>query len=141
MVKIKIKKLHPDAKIPTYANPGDAGMDIYSNEDLTIKPNHRALVKTGISLEFPKEYVALIWDKSGIAKNGVTTLSGVGDSGYRGEYKVVLLNIGSKPYEIKKGQKIAQILIQPIIHPEIEEVKTLSKSKRGTGGFGSSGLN
>jgi dUTP pyrophosphatase len=141
MVKIKVKKLCPEAKLPIYANPGDAGMDIYSCEDLVIKPKHRVLVKTGISMEFPKGYVALVWDKSGIAKKGVTVLAGVGDAGYRGEYKIVLLNIGSQDYFVKKGEKIAQILIQKVEVPQIEEVKELSDSKRGTGGFGSSGLN
>ncbi|MBT4377047.1 dUTP diphosphatase [archaeon] len=141
MVNVKIKKLSPGAKIPTYANSGDAGMDIYSNEDLILPPKHRAMIKTGISMEFPEGCVALVWDKSGIAKSGVTTLAGVGDPGYRGEYKIVLLNIGSKPYEIKKGEKIAQILIQKVEQPKIEEVYDLSDSERGSGGFGSSGLN
>jgi len=140
MVKIKVKKLHPDAKIPTYANPEDAGMDIYSCEDLVIKSKHRAILKTGISMEFPKGYVALVWDKSGLSKKGITTLAGVGDSGYRGEYKIVLLNIGSQDYFVKKGEKIAQILIQKVEQPKIEEVEELSSSKRGAKGFGSSGL-
>jgi len=140
-MKIRIKKLHSDAIIPSYAHEGDAGMDIYSIEDITIMPKHRVLVGTGISIELPKGYAALIWDKSGVAKNGVTTLSGVGDSGFRGEYKAVLLNVGSKPYKIKKGQKIAQILIQKVEKPEILEVEKLSESKRGKSGFGSTGLN
>jgi len=141
MIKIKIKKLVSDAKIPSYAHLGDAGMDIYSNENLIIKPKHRALVKTGISMEFPEGNVALVWDKSGIANKGITTLAGVIDSSYRGEIKIALLNIGSQNYEIKKGEKIAQILIQPISQGEIEEVFELNESSRGERGFGSSGLN
>lgn len=140
MVKLKIKKFHEDAKVPSFANDTDAGMDIYSIEDITILPNHRTLVRTGLGMEFPKGYAALVWDKGGIAKNGVTTLAGVGDAGYRGEYKIVLYNLSSKPYKIKKGQKIAQILIQKIFQPEIELVEEMSDSKRGLGGFGSSGL-
>jgi len=140
-MKLKIKKLHPDAKIPSYANKTDAGMDIYSIEDVIILPNTRTLVKTGISMEFEKGYVALVWDKSGIAKNGLTKIGGVIDSGYRGEYKIMLLNISSKPYKIVKGQKIAQILIQKVFQPEIELVEELSSSDRGEGGFGSTGLN
>lgn len=140
MVKIKIKKLVSDAKIPCYAHPGDAGMDIYSCEDLVIKPKHRSLVKTGISMDFPKGYVALVWDKSGIATKGLTALAGVIDSGYRGEYKILLLNVGSKDFKIEKGQKIAQILIQPVIQPKIEEAEELDESSRGKGGFGSTGL-
>lgn len=138
-MKIKIKKLHSDAIIPKYAHDGDAGMDLFSIEDLILKPKHRAIVRTGLSIEFPKGYVALMWDKSGIAKEGVTTLAGVGDAGYRGEYKIVLYNLSSKKYEIKKGQKIAQILIQKVESPEIEEVDELSETSRGTGGFGSTG--
>jgi len=139
-MKIKIRKLSKDAKIPSYANKTDAGMDIYSNEDLIIKPGYRTLVKTGISIEFPRNYTALVWDKSGIAKKGIKVMAGVFDSEYRGEYKIVLLNVGSKDYVIKKGEKIAQILIQPVVHVKIEEVETLGKTKRGSGGFGSTGL-
>ncbi len=140
MVKIKIKKLVSDAKIPSYAYPEDVAMDIFSCEKLIIKPKCRVLVKTGISMEFPKGYVALVWDKSGIAKNGVTCLGGVIDSNYRGEYKIILLNVGSKNYKIKKGQKVAQILIQPVVHGKIEEVNELDESSRGEDGFGSTGL-
>lgn len=140
MIKIKIKKLHPDAKIPNYANSTDAGMDIYSIEDVVIEPNHRTLVKTGISIELPHGYVSLVWDKSGIAKNGLTKIGGVIDADYRGEYKIMLHNISSKPYKIERGQKIAQILIQKIEQPKIEVVENLSNTKRGKGGFGSSGL-
>jgi dUTP pyrophosphatase len=141
MIKLKVKKLDPDAKIPSYANPGDAGMDIYSNENLVIRPGYRALVKTGISMEFPKNYAVLIWDKSGVAKKGIKTMAGVWDSCYRGECKVVLLNVGSEDYLVKKGDKIAQILIQPVVHAKIEETENLSNTKRGSGGFGSSGVN
>lgn len=140
MVKIKIKRLTPSAKIPKSPRKEDAGMDIFSDEELTIKPNHRALVKTGISMEFPIGYVALVWDKSGIAKKGLTKVGGVIDSGYRGEYKIMLHNISSESYQIKKGEKIAQILIQPVVRPVIEEVEELSFSDRGENGFGSTGL-
>jgi dUTP pyrophosphatase len=140
MVKVKVKRLTNSAKLPIYAHPGDAGMDIFSDEKLVIKPSHRILVKTGISIEFPKGYVALVWDKSGIAKKGLTKIGGVIDSGYRGEYKIMLHNISSKNYEIVKGQKIAQILIQKIEEPEIIEVKELESSDRGKSGFGSTGL-
>ena len=140
MVKIKVKKLHPDAKIPIYANPGDAGMDLYACEDMVVKPKHRSLIKTGISMEFPKGHVALVWDKSGLAMKGLTTIAGVIDAGFRGELKVALLNIGSQDYIVKKGEKIAQILIQKVEQPKIEVVEELANSKRGSKGFGSSGL-
>jgi len=140
-VKIKIKKLHPDAIIPSYAHSGDAGMDIFSCEDAVIKSNQRALISTGLAIELPEGYVSLIWDKSGIAsKFGITKMAGVIEHTYRGEYKILLLNTSDKEYIIKKGEKIAQLLIQPIITAEIEEVNELSESKRGTNGFGSTGL-
>jgi len=139
-MKVKIKKLREDARIPEYAHEGDAGMDLFSCEDCIILPKHRQVISTGIAMEIPKGYVGLIWDKSGIAKNGITTISGVGDSGYRGEYKVVLLNVSSKPYVVKKGQKIAQMLIQKVESPKLVEVKEISDTERGVGGFGSTGL-
>lgn len=138
-VKIKIKKLHPRAIIPKYAHEGDAGMDLFSVEDLILKPKHRALVKTGLSIELPKGYVSLIWDKSGIALKGIKTMGGVIEHTYRGEYKIIVVNLSSENYEIKKGQKIAQLLIQKIETAEIEEVDELSETTRGDGGFGSTG--
>jgi dUTP pyrophosphatase len=140
-MKIQIKKLHEDAIIPKYAHNSDAGMDLFSIEELILKPGHRVGVKTGISIGLPQGYVSLIWDKSGVAfKSGIKTMAGVLDSGYRGEYIVVLLNVSNQDFEIKKGQKIAQVLIQKIENPEIEEVKELSETSRGEGGFGSTGL-
>jgi dUTP pyrophosphatase len=138
-VKIKIKKLNSDAIIPKYSHAGDAGMDLFSVEDLILKPKHRALVKTGLSIELPKGYVSLIWDKSGIALKGIKTMGGVIEHTYRGEYKIVLINLSSKNYEIKKGEKIAQMLIQKIETAEVEEVGELSETTRGDGGFGSTG--
>jgi len=140
-VPIKIKKLNPEAIIPSYAHEGDAGLDLFSCEDLIIYPGERKLVPTGLSIELPEGYVALIWDKSGIASKGIHRLAGVGDSGYRGEYKIILLNTTKEIYEIKKGDKIAQLLIQPIMTAEIEVVNELSETTRGEGGFGSTGIN
>lgn len=139
-MKIKIRKLHPDAVIPKYACEGDAGMDLYSIENLTLKSKHRVKIKTGISIELPLGYVSLIWDKSGIASQGIKTMGGVLDSGYRGEYIVVLVNLSSVDFEIKKGQKIAQLLIQKVENPNIEIVDELSPTERGEGGFGSTGI-
>ncbi len=139
-MKLKIKKLNSEAIVPKYAHKGDAGMDLYSIENLILEPKHRTMVATGISFELPKGYVALVWDKSGIAKKGVTTLAGVIDSSYRGEIKIALLNVSSKPYKIKKGEKIAQILIQKVEQPKIQVVEELSKTTRGKGGFGSTGI-
>jgi len=138
-VKIKIKKLNPNAIIPKYSHVGDAGMDLFSIENLILKPKHRVLIKTGLSIELPKGYVALVWDKSGIALKGIKTMGGVIEHTYRGEYKIILVNLSSENYEIKKGQKIAQLLIQKIETAEVEEVNELSETIRGTGGFGSTG--
>lgn len=139
-MKLKIKKLHPDAKLPSYAHEGDAGMDIYSNEDKIIKAGERETISTGISMEVEKGYVALVWDKSGMAsKHGVKTMAGVIDSGYRGEIRIVLLNTSNQPYQIRKHDKIVQILIQPIVRGIIEEVADLIDSSRGSSGFGSTG--
>jgi len=139
-IPIKIKKLNLEAIIPSYAHEGDAGMDIFSCEDVIIKPNERHLVSTGISIELPEGYVALVWDKSGVANKGIKSMGGVIEYTYRGEYKIILYNTSKEPYEIKKAQKIAQLLIQPIITAEIQEVLELSETKRGDGGFGSTGL-
>lgn len=140
-MKIRVKKLHPDAKIPAFAHPGDAGMDLYSVEDMILAPGERGSVPTGIAIELPDGYVSLIWDKSGPShKFGVKTLGGVIDSGYRGEYLIGLINLGQEDFTIKKGQKIAQLLVQKVEHPEIGEVADLDETSRGTGGFGSTGV-
>jgi dUTP pyrophosphatase len=137
---IKAKKLHPDAKIPAYAHPGDAGMDIYSLESVVIKKGDRKRLRTGISMELPEGFVALVWDKSGLATtHGLKNLGGVIDASYRGEYFVTLINLGQEDYTVEKGDKIAQVLIQKIERAEIQEVEELTDSKRGAGGFGSTG--
>lgn len=138
--KVNIKRLHPDARVPYYDHPGDAGLALHTIETRTLQPGERYSFDTGLALEFPPEYVALINDRSGLAhKQGITTLAGVGDSGYRGSYHVVLINLSSEPYEVKKGDKIAQLLIMPVGHANIEEVEDLSETSRGDGGFGSTG--
>jgi len=140
-MKIKIKKLVPEAIIPSYSLPGDAGMDMYSVEDAVIEAGERKLISTGISIELPEGFVSLVWDKSGIAlKKGIKTMGGVIEHTYRGEYKIILFNTSKEKFEIKKGDKIAQVLIQPIVTAEIEEVEELSDSVRGKGGFGSTGI-
>jgi dUTP pyrophosphatase len=137
---IKIKKLDQDARIPNFAHLGDAGMDLFAIETTHIKAGEWKRIGTGIAIEMPTGYVGLIWDKSGLASNhGLTNLGGVIDAGYRGEYFVTLLNVSEQDYTVEKGHKIAQLLIQPVEHPSIEEVTELSDSSRGAGGFGSTG--
>jgi dUTP pyrophosphatase len=139
-VILKVKKLNPDAKLPSYAHHGDAGLDLYSAEDKTIKPNERAIVKTGIAMEIPHGYAGLVWDKSGIAlKGGLKVLGGVIDCSYRGESLVAVVNLSDKNYEVKKGEKVAQMLIQKVEHMDILEATELSDTTRGAGGFGSTG--
>lgn len=137
---VKIKKLHDDAKPFNYAHKGDAGLDIYANEDKIIKANTRDVISTGIAIAIDEGYVGLVWDKSGIAaKAGLKTMAGVIDSGYRGEVKIVLLNTTNDDYKVERGNKIAQMLIQKIESAQLDEVTDLDDTTRGEGGFGSTG--
>ena len=138
---IKFQKILEGAIIPHYAHQGDAGMDIFSAEDAVIKSGEIKSVKTRVKMELPEGFVALVWDKSGLAlKNGIKTMAGVIDSGYRGEIGIVLANLSGRDYKIEKGQKIAQMLVQKVERAEIEETKNLNETSRGAGGFGSTGL-
>ncbi len=137
---LKIKRLTEDAKIPNCAHPGDAGLDLYATEDVTLVPNERKAVPTGIAMEIPDGYAGLMWDKSGLSiKHGLKTLGGVIDSGYRGEVLVGIINLSGEEYTIRKGEKIAQMIIQKKETIEVEEASELSETARGEGGFGSTG--
>ena len=139
-MKLKIKKLHKDAVIPKYAHPGDVGMDMFSLEDYDLKPMERRVFSCGFALEFEIGYAAIVKDKGSLPKNaGIHTLGGVFDAGYRGEYNAFLINLGQETYHISKGDKIAQLIIYPVVIAELEEVADLSESSRGTGRFGSTG--
>lgn len=139
-MKIKIKRLYSEVKLPSYAHIGDAGMDVYSLEDYVLKPMERKVFFVGFALEFSSDYVVLVKDKSGLSsKYGLHTMGGVFDAGYRGEYNINLINLSSGDYEIKKGDKIAQLLVIPIIHAELEEADVLNETNRGEGRFGSTG--
>ena len=138
---IKIKKLREDAILPKYAQPGDAGMDVYANETIILQPGERDVVSTGIAMAIPLGYVGLIWDKSGLAsKHGLKTMAGVIDSGYRGEIKILMHNLSTQSYTVEKGNKVAQMLIQPIEQRNVLEVTELEDTLRGDAGFGSTGL-
>lgn len=139
-MQIKIKKINPDAILPTYAHPGDVGMDLYSIENYVLQPGERKIFDLGFATEFEPGFAVIVKDKGSLPKNGgLHTLGGVYDAGYRGEYNVQLINLGQKPYEIKKGDKLAQLIIYPIVIAELEEVNKLSESERGEGRFGSTG--
>ena len=139
MILFKVKKLSPNATLPTKNNASDAGIDIYTNESHTLRPGEVYMFPTGIAVEFPKGYVALMWDRSGLGSKGIHRLAGVIDSGYRGEWKVVLVNLTKKPYVIKSGDKIIKCVIQKFEPVRIKETKELSNTARADAGFGSSG--
>ena len=137
---IKFLRLHKEARIPKYIHSGDAGMDLYSLEDKILKSGERYNFSLGIAIEIPQNYVGLIWERSGLAtREGVISLGGVIDSGYRGEIIVALWNLSRKTVKISQGERIAQLLIQPVIRAKIKQVKNLSGTKRGANGFGSTG--
>ncbi len=140
MIRVKIKRLKENAIIPSYAHAGDAGMDLYSVENYIVAGGERTLVSTGISMELPSGYFASIRGKSGLAyKKGISILGGVIEYGYTGEYGVIVLNTGDEDFEIRAGDKIAQVVISPVSTAEIEEVDSLKDSERGNDALGSTG--
>ncbi len=140
-MEVKIKKLSPTAKLPTYAHASDAGMDVYALEHVVVQPMERVQIKTGIALEIPEGAVGLVWDKSGLShKKGVKVLGGVIDSGYRGEVLIGIINLGSEEVVFEMGDKVAQILIQKVEHVDIVEMEELNDADRGDNGFGSTGV-
>jgi dUTP pyrophosphatase len=142
-VKVLIKRLDPGVPLPIYAKGGDAGADIVSAVDITLAPGERALVPTGISIALPDGYVALVHPRSGLAiKHGVTMVNAPGtvDAGYRGELKLILINHDpSESVTFKRGDRVAQLVIQQVERAEFIEVQELPGSGRGTDGFGSTG--
>jgi dUTP pyrophosphatase len=142
-VKVLITRLDPDLPLPRYAKGGDAGADIVSRIDITLAPGERALVPTGIAIALPDGYVALVHPRSGLAiKHGVTMVNAPGtvDAGYRGELQIILINHDkNESVSFKRGDRIAQLVIQKVERAEFVEVRDLPGSGRGTGGFGSTG--
>ena len=140
-IKVKIKRIHPDAKIPFSAYEEAAGFDFYSIEDIEILPGQSLMVRTGICYEIEAGYCLQIWDRSGLGAKGIHRFAGLIDSDYRGEIKIILFNSTKEPFKIAKGDRIAQGSIVPILQPDFEEVPELNESKRGVGGFHSTGKN
>ena len=139
---LKFKRIHPDAVLPAYAHPSDAGMDIRSVADMTVPARGRALVPTGLVVLLPRLYEAQVRPRSGLAlKHGITVLNTPGtiDSGYRGEIGVILFNSSDVDFQIKKGDRVAQVVIAPVTQPVIEEAQEIDETDRGAGGFGSTG--
>ena len=143
---LKIKKLNENAVIPEMATSGSAGMDLRAciTEDIIINPGQRALIPTGLAIALESNaYVAYIYARSGLAvKSGITLANCVGviDSDYRGELKVGLVNISDNPFTVSNGERIAQLVIAPVIVPEVVEVDELDETERAAGGFGSTGI-
>ncbi|MDA3029850.1 MAG: dUTP diphosphatase [Actinomycetota bacterium] len=143
MTKILIKRLDPSVPLPSYAKVGDAGADLATRIDFTINPGERMLVPTGISIALPNGYVALVHPRSGLAiKHGISMVNTPGtiDAGYRGELQVILINHDlTQPVSFKKGNRIAQLVIQKVERADFVEVSDLPGSDRSSGGFGSTG--
>lgn len=143
MTQILIKRLDPEVPLPAYAHPGDAGADLVTTIDATIKPGERAILPTGIAIAIPDGYAVFVHPRSGLAlKHGVGMVNAPGtvDAGYRGELKVILINLDpSEPVHFKRGDRIAQMVIQQVERAKFVEVEELPDSNRGDGGFGSTG--
>ena len=145
MVKILVKKFDKNIELPTYKTPGSSGMDLIAHvkNKIIINPSKTAIVPTGIAVAIPKNYEIQIRPRSGLAaKKGISVLNTPGtiDSDYRGEIKIILINLGKKSFIIKSGDRIAQMILCPIVKGKLREVKTLPKTFRGKGGFGSTGM-
>ena len=133
--------LDPGAMTPTRAHPDDAGLDLYSREEQIIMPGCSQVFDTGVHCELPPGTFGKLESKSGLnVRFGVVSCGGVIDSGYRGSIAVKLYNLGDKPYMVRKGQKIVQMIVQPYLAPELEAVDELSETERGANGFGSTGM-
>jgi dUTP pyrophosphatase len=143
-MRLEIRRLDKDLPLPAYAHAGDAGMDLYAAADVTLEPGCRALVPTGIALAIPAGHAGFVQPRSGLAiKQGLSVVNtpGLIDSHYRGEIKVIAINLDpTEPIEIRRGDKIAQLVVQPVAYAELVEVEELDATARGEGGFGSTGV-
>lgn len=140
---LAIRRIDPAAQLPTYAHPGDAGMDVRSIETVTLRPGARACVRTGLVFQLPPDAEAQVRPRSGLAlKHGVTVLNAPGtiDAGYRGEVGVILVNLGAEPFTVEKGMKVAQVVVASVVRAEVVEVAETDATERGADGFGSTGV-
>ena len=141
-LNIPVVRLTDTAVLPTYAHVGDAGMDLYADEDIMLGNETWNLVSTGVAMSIPEGYVGLIHPRSGLAaKHGITVLNAPGtiDAGYRGQIKVILLNGTDRDFVVRRGDRIAQLVVQEFVHGDIVEVSSLDDTERSTNGFGSTG--
>lgn len=142
-MKLLVEKINEKAIIPFKAHDGDAGMDLFSIEEVIIKPMERKLIHTGIKIGLPKNTEAQVRPRSGLAlKHGITVLNTPGtiDEGYRGEIGVILINLSNEDFKVEVGMKIAQMVIKEVLVLDVEEVSELTETERGEGGFGSTGV-
>lgn len=143
-IEVKIKRLDPNVELPQYAYSGDAGLDLRANEPVCLKPFERKLISTGIAVEIPDGYAGFVQPRSGLAiKKGLSLVNtpGLIDSHYRGELKIILINLDAhQTIELDPGERIAQLVIQRVAQVNLIEVSELSDTDRGQGGFGSSGV-
>jgi len=144
MVKVLIKKLNPEAKLPSYKTKGSSGMDLMAlvDDKIIVKPNSSELISTGLSIAIPEDLEIQIRPRSGLAaKSSISVLNTPGtiDSDYRGELKIILFNHGNKDFIVNNNDRIAQMVLAPVIKMELEEVDQLPETVRGSGGFGSTG--
>jgi len=142
-VMLRIRKLDPTIDVPAYAHPGDAGLDICSAEDAALEPGERAMVSTGFSMALPEGYAAFVQPRSGLAaRDGISIVNtpGLIDCHYRGEVKVILINLGRETFRVNKGDRIAQMVIQKVENARVVVVDELDDTTRGEGGFGSTGM-
>ena len=138
-----MQRLDPGVPLPARAHPGDAGLDLHSAEDVTLKPGERASIATGVAVAIPDGYAGFVVPRSGLAAKhgiGVVNAPGLIDSGYRGEVRVLLVNLDpTEAVELRRGERIAQLVIQQVVEATLREVAELPSSARGEGGFGSTG--
>jgi dUTP pyrophosphatase len=142
-VELRVRRLDPGVPLPRYAHPGDAGLDLVAARAVRLEPGARAAVPTGIAVAIPAGWVGLVHPRSGLARrHGVTVTNAPGtiDAGYRGEVQVLLVNLGQEPVDLARGDRIAQLLLQPVGVASVVEVAELDDTVRGAGGFGSTGL-
>ncbi len=145
MTKILIKRLSKEVSLPKYETIGSSGMDLaaYINADINIEPGKTALIPTGLALSIPKGFEIQIRPRSGLAakkKVSVLNTPGTIDADYRGEIKVILINLGSESFKVEKGLRIAQMVLSPVVQAQLKEVENLNETERGKGGFGSTGI-
>ncbi|MEU6710208.1 dUTP diphosphatase [Nonomuraea sp. NPDC046802] len=142
-VEVLIQRLDAELPMPSYAHPGDAGADLYAAEDVELMPGERAVIGTGVAIALPNGYAAFVHPRSGLAaKHGVTLVNAPGtvDAGYRGEIRVTLINTDAKePFRLRRGDRVAQLVVQRVERAAFSEVERLPGSTRGANGFGSTG--